>query len=316
MTIDWTAFTPWSAVIGGGVIGAALIVAPPVAAMDPCGVLEPILFSPANPGTADTINWWSPIFSQVHLDPVPIYMVKTTLGINNQISLDVRATSDPATLPGYDIVGPYPYYGHFGPLAAGDYSVGAVLYGTCVAALSSLTVSTQPAATATAPVVEFYNATLDQYHSTQNAAEIHDLDTGVHPGWVRTGGSFMAYVPGQDDNRGVIVQRWYGKPEAGLNSHFLTWLPPEEDALSYGFLAGAWIFESGATFVIPAPYATTGACPGGTVPVYRLWNNRPDSGHRYTADKATQQQMMNAGSVAEGFGPDSVFMCAVAPVVP
>ncbi len=295
----------------------ALIVAPPVAAMDPCILVEPIHFSPAHPGIAEMVSWWSPIIDQqLHLDPMPTYLVKATLGANNQITLDIRATSDPALYPDYEVLGPYPYYGQFGPLAAGQYSVVGTFYGSCLVATGTLTVSAQPAATATAPVVEFYNATLDQYHSTLNAAEIQDLDTGVHPGWVRTGQSFAAYISGQDDGRGVAVQRWYGRPEAGLNSHFLTWLFAEEDALTSGFLAAAWIFEDGATFVIPVPFTTTGACPAATVPVYRLWNHRPDSGHRYTANKPTQLQMVSAGYVPEGFGPDSVFMCAVAQPVP
>ena len=181
---------------------------------------------------------------------------------------------------------------------------------------ATLAVAAQPAASKTASVVEFYNATLDQFHNTLDVNEIHDLDTGVHPSWARTGQSFIAYDPAYDpNNRGAIVRRWYGKPEHGLNSHFLTWLQSEMDALETGFLAGAWILEGLDTFTIDVP-TTAGACPAATVPVYRLWNNRPDSGHRYTADKATQQQMVAAGYVAEGFGPDAVFMCAVAPPVP
>ena len=178
---------------------------------------------------------------------------------------------------------------------------------------ATLAIVSQSAAAVTAPVVEFYNANLDQYHSTLDVNEIRDLDTGVHPGWARTGESFIAYVPLYDpSNKGEIVRRWYGKPEHGLNSHFLTWTQAEADALSVGFLAGAWILEGLDTFTIEVP-DTSGTCPAATVPVYRLWNNRPDSGHRYTASKATQQNMIAAGYVAEGFGPNAVFMCAVAP---
>ena len=38
------------------------------------------------------------------------------------------------------------------------------------------------------------------------------------------------------------------------------------------------------------PTPTTGACPAGTGPVYRLWNQRADSNHRYTADRATARR--------------------------
>jgi len=189
------------------------------------------------------------------------------------------------------------------------------LLGAALAA--ALTVAAQPAVSATAPVVEFYNAALDQFHNTLDVNEIHDLDTGVHPGWARTGQSFIAYDPNKFDpgDKGIIVRRWYGKPSHGLNSHFLTWLQSEMDALETGFLAGAWILEGLDTFTIDVP-TMAGVCPAATVPVYRLWNNRPDSGHRYTADRATQQQMVAVGYVAEGFGPDAVFMCAVAPPLP
>ena len=46
---------------------------------------------------------------------------------------------------------------------------------------------------ATLRVIEFYNAAQDHYFITASPAEIADLDTGVHPGWQRTGLSFDAY---------------------------------------------------------------------------------------------------------------------------
>ena len=58
------------------------------------------------------------------------------------------------------------------------------------------------------------------------------------------------------------------------------------------------------------PNTTTGACAAGTVPVYRLWNQRADSNHRYTIDRAVRDQMVAAGYVAEGYGTDPVAMCA------
>ena len=58
------------------------------------------------------------------------------------------------------------------------------------------------------------------------------------------------------------------------------------------------------------PNTTTGACPAGTVPVYRLWNQRFDSNHRFTTDPVVKAQMVARGYVAEGYGPDAVSMCA------
>ena len=45
-------------------------------------------------------------------------------------------------------------------------------------------------------------------------------------------------------------------------------------------------------------------------PVYRVWNRRPDTNHRYTTDPAVRDAMVAAGGVAEGYGPDAVAMCA------
>jgi hypothetical protein len=50
--------------------------------------------------------------------------------------------------------------------------------------------------------------------------------------------------------------------------------------------------------------------------VYRLWNHRVDSNHRYTTDAAIKAQMIAAGSVAEGYGPDAVDMCALSTTLP
>jgi hypothetical protein len=54
----------------------------------------------------------------------------------------------------------------------------------------------------------------------------------------------------------------------------------------------------------------TGACPSTTVPVYRVWNQRADSNHRYVTSRALRDQMVARGYVAEGYGPDAVIMCA------
>ena len=66
-------------------------------------------------------------------------------------------------------------------------------------------------------------------------------------------------------------------------------------------------------FEIATPQTLTGECPAGTVNVYRLWNKRPDSNHRYTTDLSIKQQMIAKGYVQEGYGPGAVIMCAVNP---
>ena len=55
---------------------------------------------------------------------------------------------------------------------------------------------------------------------------------------------------------------------------------------------------------------TAGVCPAGTVPVYRVFDARPDANHRYMTDQALRDQMVAKGWVVEGDGPDHVVMCA------
>jgi len=73
-----------------------------------------------------------------------------------------------------------------------------------------------------------------------------------------------------------------------------------------------YTYETASAFFIELPDAASGACAAGTVPVYRLWNNRADSNHRYTSDRSTRDQMIAKGYVAEGYGADAVAMCAPA----
>src|SRR5437667_1054555 len=89
-----------------------------------------------------------------------------------------------------------------------------------------------------------------------------------------------------------------------LDHFFVSDLEPDIDALDSGRIAG-WVRTGNIT-----ADTTTGACPAGTIPVYRLWNQRADFNHRYTADLAIKAQMLAKGYVAEGYGPDSVIMCA------
>jgi len=41
-----------------------------------------------------------------------------------------------------------------------------------------------------------------------------------------------------------------------------------------------------------------------------VFSNRYDANHRYMTDKATRDQMVAKGWLAEGDGPDLVVMCA------
>jgi hypothetical protein len=160
------------------------------------------------------------------------------------------------------------------------------------------------------PVVEYYHPQLDHYFITPLANEIDALDSGRIAGWMRTGLAFDASATG---GAGLSpVCRFYIPPEHG-DSHFLSASPAECAAVLARIGTdpnfSGYEEETAAEFYIALPDTATGACPGGTLPVYRLWNQRADSNHRYTADRATRDAMIARGYKPEGYGPDGVAMC-------
>ena len=74
--------------------------------------------------------------------------------------------------------------------------------------------------------------------------------------------------------------------------------------------------QKNPTFVVEEPnfmfvsLPTAGVCPPGTTSVYRAFSNRTDANHRYMTNRALRSQMVAAGWLAEGDGPDLVVMCA------
>jgi hypothetical protein len=158
--------------------------------------------------------------------------------------------------------------------------------------------------------IEFYNAGLDHYFVTIDANEIHLLDTGGFVGWKRTALSFKVLDPTTATANVSPVCRFYGVPAAGLDSHFYSASPLECDQVRQRY-PGVWLLESNNVFLVGLPDAN-GRCASGTVPIYRSWNGRVDSNHRYTTDPAVQQSMIARGYIAEGYGPPSmpVVMCS------
>jgi Repeat of unknown function (DUF5648) len=159
-------------------------------------------------------------------------------------------------------------------------------------------------------VIEYYNAVLDHYFITPLADEIAALDSGRIAGWSRTGLTFDASATA---GAGLSpVCRFYIPPAHG-DSHFLSASPAECEAVLAKIGADpnftGYVDETPAEFYIALPDTTSGACPAGTTAVYRLWNHRTDSNHRYTADPATRDAMLARGYVPEGYGPQGVGMC-------
>jgi hypothetical protein len=157
--------------------------------------------------------------------------------------------------------------------------------------------------------VEYHHAALDHYFITADPAEVNALDTGRFAGWQRTGMGFNVFDPADTTGMGVPVCRFYGSPAYGLDTHFYSGSAGECVDTQRNWPA-QWTLESANVFRIAMPNTMSGACPAGTMPVFRTWNRRADSNHRYTMDPAVQMGMMDHGGMAEGYGDPPVAMCS------
>jgi len=185
--------------------------------------------------------------------------------------------------------------------------------------LAAALVAFAPCAAATFPplasntVVEYYHAVFDHYFITSLPAEIEALDSGQITGWSRTGRGFLAANPGTvfPESPPRPVCRFYIPPQHG-DSHFFSASPDECAAVRAKIGVdpnySGYIEESPSVFYMESQNLTTGVCNIGAS-VYRLWNQRADSNHRYTADANIKSVMQANSYLAEGYGPDAVAMC-------
>jgi hypothetical protein len=187
------------------------------------------------------------------------------------------------------------------------------------AAAALLALVTGTAAAAPVTVVEYYNAALDHYFISPLASDIDALDAGVLQGWSRTGRNFLAYgLTGTDFPAGSPVCRYYIPPQHG-DSHFFSASPAECAEVAARVAAdpddSGYLLETPAAFFAALPDALTGTCATGLQPLYRLWNQRADSNHRYVTDPALRADMLAQGYVAEGYGDLGVAMCVAGAVL-
>ncbi|MEP6655812.1 MAG: sialidase family protein [Betaproteobacteria bacterium] len=171
------------------------------------------------------------------------------------------------------------------------------------------------APTAAVTAVEFYNAALDHYFVSPLGPDLDALDSGRIAGWVRTGQSIRVFPSQLAGGPGASpVCRFYIPPQHG-DSHFFSASPVECAAVAQAIGIdpnySGYILETPNAFYVALPDPVSGSCPAGTAPVYRLWNQRADSNHRYTTDPAIKAQMIARGYLAEGNGPNAVAICAV-----
>lgn len=158
--------------------------------------------------------------------------------------------------------------------------------------------------------IEFVDVARLHYFITPSEDEIRKLDEGYFPGWSRSGYSFWVW-PTSDATSGVNpVCRFYGRPEAGLDSHFYSAAPAECQAVIDRF-SSAWVYETPELFGAKLPSQVDGACPANSVPLYRLYNNKPDVNHRYMVLRDAQWETLRAlyGWIPEGYGTNATIMC-------
>jgi hypothetical protein len=172
-------------------------------------------------------------------------------------------------------------------------------------------------------VIEFYNESLDHYFMSPLAPDIDALDSGRFAGWSRTGYAFEGFVTLASAGSTSVspVCRFYIPPEHG-DSHFFSASPAEcaEVLAKIGTDPNysGYVYETPSEFYITLPDTATGACafpplPSTATPsvVYRLWNQRVDSNHRYTADAGVRLRMIARNYLPEGYGPLGVAMCTL-----
>ena len=155
-------------------------------------------------------------------------------------------------------------------------------------------------------VVEYYDASLDHYFMTGSAAEIAALDSGAPAGWRRTGYVLPARAFAQAGTQELC--RYY-IPAAQGDSHFYSASRAECDDVARKF--PSFVPEGPRRIYMALPDPASGACAPSAFAVYRIWNGRADSNHRYTTSRAIRDHMVALGGMAEGEGSDAVAMCAL-----
>ena len=162
----------------------------------------------------------------------------------------------------------------------------------------------EPGAAQPVTVVEYYRPSVDHYFITIAADEMAALDSGLFPGWVRTGLTFKAHAVAQTAYSPIC--RFYLPPPA--DSHFYS--ASSQECATVASQNPSFILESTAVMHLAVPNPISGVCPAGTQPIYRTWNRRPDTNHRYTTSLAVRDQMVALGHAPEGSGPNAVTFCA------
>jgi lysyl endopeptidase len=162
-----------------------------------------------------------------------------------------------------------------------------------------------PPPVTTTVAVEYYYATWNFYFETSFTDEIAGLDGGAFGGaWKRTGQTFNVWP--QSNPSASPTCRFFSTAFAPKSSHFYT---PFASECAIVKTNAAWQYEAIAFYIQLAD--VNGLCSGGTIPLYRLYNNGMGGApnHRYTTSATIFNQMVAAGWIFEGNGNTKVFAC-------
>lgn len=156
-------------------------------------------------------------------------------------------------------------------------------------------------------VVEYQYPAWNHFFMTSLASEIAALDGGAFPGWQRTGQTFAVY-PTNTPLSTTQCRFFSGSAFAPKSSHFYS--PDQgECGAVYFDESDVWILEGNISPVLLPD--SSGACPPGARPLYRLYNNGMGGApnHRYTTSLDIQASMIAQGWVPEGAGSIGVIAC-------
>ena len=173
--------------------------------------------------------------------------------------------------------------------------------------IAALMSTAQPAQAGLVRAIEYAG---DHMFLTANPDEIAALDGGATPGWKRTG--IELWVSDAMEPGLAPVCRFYSAAFAPRSSHFYTADPAECAAVRAN---ADWIDEGIAFYArLPVPNGSenNSACPIGSAPVYRWYNNGQGGApnHRFTPYYHGVVEIMSANEWSlEGYGGGAVAFC-------
>lgn len=151
-----------------------------------------------------------------------------------------------------------------------------------------------PIPATTLNAIEYFHTGFGHYFVTASTDEAAAIDRGAVQGWARTGQTFKVYP--LDASGSSSVCRFFSTTFAPKSSHFYT---PSAAECSVVKSNPNWQYEG---LVFSLGQLSAGACPAGTGPLYRAYNNGLTGApnHRYSTSSSIISTMTGQGWVSEG----------------